>query len=294
MTLRVGAVAYEKPPVVSGGSRASWRSGARRSPAITCTTPAGGSRRQRFKLVLKRCVRVQTIRVDLAPGARSRTSASPHRDRTCLSCVLSTMAAETPLSSSGMRASFSPISTPESAAIRVRSLESPRCPIRNMRPFSLPSPAPSERSNRILDVLSVAREHGAIAAAGNQARRRTPRRDFRNEPRAHPGGARTTRPRADRRASIPARRVSGQAFGRTGARRLRSATPDRARGAAAPDRNAHAREAGSPSSTSGSGARCQAAGRQAGGDSPLGRVPLAGCRAGGLRHSRATCASSRC
>ena len=45
-------------------------------------------------------------------------------------------------------ASLRPISTPASAAMRVRSLQSPRWPMRNIRPLTLPRPVPSERSKR--------------------------------------------------------------------------------------------------------------------------------------------------
>ena len=44
--------------------------------------------------------------------------------------------------------SFRPISQPESAAISVRSLQSPRWPMRNILPLSLPRPVPSEQSKR--------------------------------------------------------------------------------------------------------------------------------------------------
>ena len=58
------------------------------------------------------------------------------------------IAAATPEPASFTPDSFRPISQPESAAIRVRSLQSPRWPMRNMRPLTLPRPVPSDRSKR--------------------------------------------------------------------------------------------------------------------------------------------------
>src|SRR5258706_3448557 len=58
------------------------------------------------------------------------------------------IAACTPLPASGTPLSLSPISQPDSAAISVRSLQSPRWPMRNMRPLTLPRPVPSDRSKR--------------------------------------------------------------------------------------------------------------------------------------------------
>src|SRR3954464_11635497 len=58
------------------------------------------------------------------------------------------MAAATPEPASFTPASFRPISLPDSAAISVRSLQSPRWPMRNMRPLTLPRPVPSDRSKR--------------------------------------------------------------------------------------------------------------------------------------------------
>ena len=46
------------------------------------------------------------------------------------------------------RRASGPSRTPASAAISVRSLQSPRWPMRNMRPLTLPRPVPSDRSKR--------------------------------------------------------------------------------------------------------------------------------------------------
>src|SRR5918996_1017538 len=57
------------------------------------------------------------------------------------------MAACTPSFFTGTPASPSPISTPASVPISMRSLKSPKWPMRNILPPSLVSPVPSDRSN---------------------------------------------------------------------------------------------------------------------------------------------------
>ena len=80
-------------------------------------------------------------------------------------CAESTsIAAGTPLRASGTPASFRPISTPASVAISVRSLLSPRWPMRNIRPLSLPRPVPSDRSKRCVDQLAQRVGIDALAA----------------------------------------------------------------------------------------------------------------------------------
>src|SRR5207247_4524558 len=57
-------------------------------------------------------------------------------------------AAATPPRANGTRDRASPISTPASVPASIKSLKSPRCPIRNTLPFSLPRPVPSDMLER--------------------------------------------------------------------------------------------------------------------------------------------------
>ena len=85
-------------------------------PAITCVSS-----------------RTRTSSSAVTPGSGSRSSTSS--------------AACTP-GSIGTPASRSPISTPHSVPASIRSLKSPRWPMRKIRPCSLPRPAPSDMSKR--------------------------------------------------------------------------------------------------------------------------------------------------
>ena len=113
-------------------SRRSWQS-ARRS------SPAAETRRRRVALELLRADRTK------------------QRDRRVHAAALN-----------GTPAAARPSSTPPSVPISISSLKSPRCPMRNARPFSRPSPAPSDMLNRS---STIARNRSASWSAGHHDRR---------------------------------------------------------------------------------------------------------------------------
>ena len=95
---------------------------------------------------------------------RSPSSALEPKAGSRSSCAI---AASTPLPATGTPARRSPISTPHSVPISMRSLKSPRWPIRNTRPASLPSPAPSDMSKRSRMILRTASASGVITAVND-------------------------------------------------------------------------------------------------------------------------------
>ena len=127
-------------------------------------------------------------------------------------------------------ASLRPISTPASVATSVRSLLSPRWPMRNMRPLTLPRPVPSERSKRSwiswrsASASTPARrdhagEHRRIARPGRRTGSAGPRRAPRRARlRPSAGGARTPCP-GPRSSSMSS--ASRQAVQQVGVRRVR-------------------------------------------------------------------------